>query len=320
MAKQIINNAETGLSVRTKLNSNFTELYEGKVTGSGVSAISVVSTAPSTTSADVLYIVVPANSTTASAVQLGNINLFSGNTGGNTGGVFDPATITGLQLWLDAADSNTLYDSTSGGSLVISDNATVARWEDKSGNSRHAIQSTANARPVLKTGIRNFKNALRFDGVNDFLDISSIQIPQPYTVFAAFIFRNNGSYLFDKTNASNRVAIGWNASGTSQDNGKIFYFAGGTSVPADSQSSAFTNLIITTLFNGQSSFLKKNGSQILSANSGTAPIDSIRFATSFGLSAPCNGDFYEILIYNSALSQSQIQSVETYLNTKWAIY
>lgn len=320
MAKQIINNAETGLAVRTKLNANFTDLYDAKVSGSGVSSISVVSSAPANPAADVLYIVVPANSTTASSVQLGSINLFANTGGGNTGGGFNPATISGLQLWLDAADSATLFDSTSGGNLVTSDNAAVARWEDKSGNARHAIQATANARPLLKTAIKNFKNVLRFDGANDFIDISSIQIPQPYTIFAAFIFRNNGSYLLDKTNGTNRVAIGWNSSGSVQDNGKLFYYSGGNLAPQDSQSSASVNLILSASFNGELSFMKKNGSQILSGNTGTAPIDSMRFANSFGLSTPCNGDLYEILIYNSALSQPQIQSVEAYLNTKWAIY
>ena len=42
----------------------------------------------------------------------------------------------GLQLWLDASDATTLYGATTGGSLVASDGG-VARWEDKSGNSRH---------------------------------------------------------------------------------------------------------------------------------------------------------------------------------------
>jgi hypothetical protein len=320
MAKQIINNSETGLAVRTKLNSNFAELYDTKVGGSGLSSILVVTTAPANPASDVLYIVVPPNSTTASAVQLGNINLFANTGGGNTGGEFNPATISGLQLWLDAADSATLFDSTSGGNLVTNDNASVARWADKSGNSRHALQSTANSRPVLKTGLKNGKNILRFDGANDFFDIYSMEIPQPYTIFAAFIFRNNGSYLFDKTNGTNRVAIGWNASGTSSDNGKVFYYASGSSVPQDSQNSASTGLILSTLFNGELSFMRKNGAQILSGNGGTTSIESLRFGTSFALSAPLNGDLYEVLVYNSILTQTQFQSVETYLNSKWAIY
>ena len=51
-----------------------------------------------------------------------------------------PAEIT-TALWLDAADSTTLFDATIGGSLVV-DGGTVRRWEDKSGNSRHATNNT----------------------------------------------------------------------------------------------------------------------------------------------------------------------------------
>jgi hypothetical protein len=32
------------------------------------------------------------------------------------------------------------------------------------------------------------------------------------------------------------------------------------------------------------------------------------------------GDFYEMLIYNSALSTAQRQQVEQYLNQKWGIF
>jgi hypothetical protein len=51
-----------------------------------------------------------------------------------------PADIT-TALWLDASDSATLFDATSGGSLAV-DGGTVRRWEDKSGNARHATNST----------------------------------------------------------------------------------------------------------------------------------------------------------------------------------
>lgn len=85
-----------------------------------------------------------------------------------------PLTISGLQLWLDASDASTLFDATAGGSLVTTDGAAVARWADKSGNNRHAIQTTSNARPLLKTGANgiNSKTVLSFDGSNDFLTSS----------------------------------------------------------------------------------------------------------------------------------------------------
>jgi hypothetical protein len=70
---------------------------------------------------------------------------------------------SGLQLWLDASDASTLYDATTGGSLVAADGG-VARWEDKSGNARHMTQGTAGSRPTRKTAIQNSLAVLRFDG------------------------------------------------------------------------------------------------------------------------------------------------------------
>jgi hypothetical protein len=92
----------------------------------------------------------------------------------NDTSVWTPNLISGLQLWLDASDTSTLYDATAGGSLVTTDGSAVARWNDKSGNNRHATQATSNARPLLKTGANgiNSKTVLSFDGSNDFLTSS----------------------------------------------------------------------------------------------------------------------------------------------------
>lgn len=54
---------------------------------------------------------------------------------------------TSTHLWLDAADASTIFDAASGGSLTA-DGGFVGRIEDKSGNARHATQSTSANRPV----------------------------------------------------------------------------------------------------------------------------------------------------------------------------
>ena len=69
------------------------------------------------------------------------------------GGGFDPLTLSPT-LWLDASDASTLYDATSGGSLVAA-SGTIARWEDKSGNALHLTQATSGARPVRETSVQN---------------------------------------------------------------------------------------------------------------------------------------------------------------------
>ena len=73
---------------------------------------------------------------------------------------FNPSRITGLDLWLDAADGDTLFDATSGGNFVRTNGLAVKRWEDKSGNSKHATEATA--APILSVAEKNGFNALNF--------------------------------------------------------------------------------------------------------------------------------------------------------------
>jgi hypothetical protein len=63
--------------------------------------------------------------------------------------LWTPAAIS-TALWLDAADSSTLFDAVSGGSNVTTGNA-VARWNDKSGNGRNVTQSNASFRPTYQS-------------------------------------------------------------------------------------------------------------------------------------------------------------------------
>ena len=105
----------------------------------------------------------------------------------NDTSVFTPATISGLQLWLDAADSSTLFDAITGGNLVTTEGAAVARWADKSGNNRHAIQSVVNNRPT-KSG-----SSLSFNGTTSFFDtISGLAVSMGTRCVGTFVIKTTG--------------------------------------------------------------------------------------------------------------------------------
>jgi hypothetical protein len=95
-----------------------------------------------------------------------------------------PIRIPGLQIWFDASDSQTLFDATSGGSLVAI-GGSVARWEDKSGNKRHMTQSVAESRPLLQISSGN--RVVVFDGIDDVLS----QLPFSLTNFSMFVRGDN---------------------------------------------------------------------------------------------------------------------------------
>lgn len=75
---------------------------------------------------------------------------------GGGAAAFSPASITGLQLWLDASQITGLNDGDA-----------VATWPDLSGNARDYTQGTASKRPTYKTSIRGALPVVRFDGLDD---------------------------------------------------------------------------------------------------------------------------------------------------------
>lgn len=76
--------------------------------------------------------------------------------------LWTPEQIT-TSLWLDAADSST----------VATVSGAVSQWNDKSGNSRHATQSTAGRRPAYTISGLNGKGIITFDGNDDVLITTS---------------------------------------------------------------------------------------------------------------------------------------------------
>jgi len=96
-------------------------------------------------------------------------------------GVLDLLSLS-PSLWLDANDNSTI--------TLVSE--AVSEWRDKSGNSRHAIQSMINSRPII--GTMNGKTALGFNGVNYWLscpyDLNNIL---PFNVF--IVTKGSGPFL-----------------------------------------------------------------------------------------------------------------------------
>lgn len=83
--------------------------------------------------------------------------------GAGQGGLQSPVAGISAALWLDAADSST----------ITTVSGAVSQWNDKSGNGRHATQTTASKRPLYETNQFNGLPAIRADGVDDMLYIAN---------------------------------------------------------------------------------------------------------------------------------------------------
>ena len=254
---------------------------------------------------------------------------------------FSPSFISGLQAWYDASDASTLYDATSGGSLVAADGG-VARWEDKSGNSRHATQATSASRPLRKASVQGGKDVLRFDGSNDFLtssDFLDLSLSgDAITAFAVVKRQTTGAYhailsKFDSTGSAS-TEDGWTFRFT--DTNKI----GATFVKDASLTTKVSDSTVSassfTLFGFKavagslttSIVLYRQGAILASSvtSSSVQTMDNTTYPVQIGIELfrgslyyAYSGDIAEIIIYNSALSDADRSSVESYLTTKWGI-
>ena len=243
---------------------------------------------------------------------------------------FSPSSISGLQLWLDATTG--LFDATSGGSPVTTDGATVARWEDQSGSGYHVTQATLASRPVLKTGIRNSKNAIRFDGSNDGL-VSAIIADNNLSAMTCFVVSyvagfggNNIGRYFERSNQ--RI---WFSNGN-QGTNRLYAHPPGD-VGQIGHDTAISSIAISNWYlssgrwDGGTSYLTNvsqriNRSASTRGNSQTFSVTSVAntvyvIGNRTALDRAFNGDIAELIIYNQALTTEQIDSVESYLSAKW---
>jgi hypothetical protein len=235
----------------------------------------------------------------------------------------------GLQLWLDAADSTTLFDSTTGGVPVGADGS-VARWEDKSQNGRHFTQATPANRPTRKVADINGQDCLRFDGINDILTRSqeawAHTVPlNLFVVFRAAAFTPSYYALWDFYGTSSGTA---GSSGLMKSNGKsAIYLTSTTGQPSYDGSGSVTYTINTTHV-----FFARMNNGVISTRGDKASDGS--FTGSWTHRTNLGGDplklgasslflrytdvkICEFIVYNADLSTEDRDAVEDYLTTKW---
>ena len=237
---------------------------------------------------------------------------------------FVPTDISGLQLWLDATVG--LYDATTGGSEVTTDGSAVARWEDQSGNGNHVTQATAGNRPDLKTAIQNGNNVVRFTAASaDLLRASS-------TIFTGTNPRT--FFLVAKATSTGQVGMYGmggitNPAGSSFDVTPEIYVRVGQRQDFNLSMGTTDFRLLTIRFpsGGNIGDIEGwlDGVSMTGAPTTTAAINtSISVGFTIGRAAQgavghCGGDYCEFIGYDQELSDTDRESVETYLANKWDI-
>jgi hypothetical protein len=238
---------------------------------------------------------------------------------------FDPRRIAGLQLWLDGSDSSTF---TLNGS-------TVSEWRDKSGNSRHFAQATAAQQPVAASNVKNGRGAVAF--TNDWMTGT-----YTYTFGSFFIVWNQPTTVSGDANPSVFSARKSSADKVANGSLGLGLAVGPTTIAADK----LTHVTVSPSEPGSYRLNGVDGGSALTptvfADGGVAPRTSpdrwqylsavlttpvtgskpvVLGADSFTVSGRLmqNGHIGEILIYDTALSASQVTRVTNYLIARWGL-
>lgn len=235
--------------------------------------------------------------------------------------------VSGAALWLDGADSSTLFTD-AGVTPVSVAGDLVYQWSDKSGNNRHAIQTTSANRPtwVPPASGQNGFGAVGFNGTSGFLIIPSLTINGNFTfVFAikssapGLIYEhsanantNNGSYLYSSIGNSSK--IGRNSLKSSK-NATTNWLANGDSnfVVQRTRGTHATHEI-----NKNGTWLSLSTAAGEASDIGTSTVtDTLYFASRAGTSVFSSQALYECILFNRDLSDAEVSELYTYIKAKW---
>jgi hypothetical protein len=231
-----------------------------------------------------------------------------------------PLDVASVAFWLDASDASTLYDATTGGSLVTAGN-TVARWEDKSGNANHVTQSTANNRPTRLAADLNGLDGLDFDGTNDSLNTATAVGNAPLTVFVVAkpdTTANTGrlAHIFGSTYA-------YQLSASTTFNTRNNQLETSTNSLAWGSVSANTAYVFSAAFSTTDT--KGYINNVLGAGGAGSAMGDAGTVTTIGARADLvaatyyNGKIYEIVAFTTAFTDAQRNAMAAYFSRKWGI-
>ncbi|RYD36423.1 MAG: hypothetical protein EOP86_05995, partial [Verrucomicrobiaceae bacterium] len=227
----------------------------------------------------------------------------------------------GLQLWLKA-DAGVTADG----------DGVVADWNDQTANANHAAQFDPTFGPKLEANAVNNKPVIRFDGVDDYLEIpdsDSLSITEDLTTFFVVRFADFATYraVWAKTQNNFPAPVDYY---TLPDSGIPRVFRGngvdgpGNNGFVDALQAMRANTFITTGFEISGTELthylaaQPIGGGNITANIADADT-SVIIGSRADLFTKMKGDIAEILIYNRALNETERGSVTGYLGEKYNI-
>lgn len=206
-----------------------------------------------------------------------------------------PASMTGIQGWYDFSASG------------VADGVAITSLTDGSGNGR-TITGAATAQPLSKTGANGINNlaVALFDGVNDVMTTASFSVSQPFTIYAVVTGGGAGPLRYFANLTTEVVRVGYDATTGANAFAGVSLTGTGTA--------AANPKVVTTVFNGASSIIRVDRSQVTSGDAGSSNIANGISVGGTGTAQFWNGKIGELFWTNVA---SVDTGAETYLKNKW---
>lgn len=199
----------------------------------------------------------------------------------------------------------------------FSNNDPVAQIDDMSANSNHLLQSTPDLKPLYKTNIQNGLPAVLADGTDDIMSLtwpSAVTQPMTYQIVLKLVSFSSDDAVFSGSTPAYGNQFHAYISGTV----KWSNYAGSRIYSIEDVD---TNIhVITTTFNGASSYIKVDSGSKSIGNPGSQGEAAFHlFNRADGPPRPTNMYFMEMLVYDSDLSDANVAANVTGLMTKWGI-
>ena len=232
---------------------------------------------------------------------------------------FLPARIPDLKLWL-AGDRSVITKD-------VSDN--VSQWDDITANDKNLVQGTEAEQPLYVEGAVAGKSIIRFDqssgqhvfnATEDFAtDLHTIFIVGKLDVVTA------GNDLFGTATPSSFVAgdillmiLNSKIRSHYWDSGSNSNVIDGTTTVSTTAPHTFVQKVDATKIYAYLDGGLENSATIVNSKAGASRRMSvpIRFE---GFADPADGDFYEVVVFDKALSDTERAYMDNYAASKWGV-
>jgi len=220
-----------------------------------------------------------------------------------------PTAAAGLALWFKADTG-----------LITDGSGNVSQWLDESGNGNHASQTATAAEPLAVTNAINGEPAVRFNGTSDYLSFPAVNTTN-FTVFIIYRMTGHqawGGPIVNRAAGLHGFEVGSGSADTSVYMPELVESFGSQELADKTTGVGLSLPMGPTLqeWTSDARFFQDGLEQALINGATGWDVSGGRLGYAWSYMA---GDIAEVLVYNTVLSDTDRQGVESYLNGKYAV-